>query len=131
MPGKRDDKDYSEKFVDNFKKAVTELLILTFLSKRDMTIFEILTLLDKKSDSICKIQYPYGVIYRMSDRGFIEIAGKAVSDERRRIHYRITDSGREYLQKLTNDYERFQIGLKMIFEYINSMEDSAGNDGEK
>lgn len=121
MPRNNQDKDYSEKMGENLKKAVTEMLILSFLSKKDMTIYEILNILDKQSNSICKIQYPYGVIYRMSDRGYIEIAGKSISDERRRIHYRITDLGREYLDKITNEYNTFLSGINMILNYVSKL----------
>ncbi len=117
-------KDYSAKMTENLKKALTEMLILSFLNKKDMTIYEILNILDKQSNSICKIQYPYGVIYRMSDRGYIEIAGKAVSDDRRRIHYRITDLGKEYLTKITEEYHNFISGMNMILEYIDGLVDN-------
>lgn len=123
MP-KVSNKDYSAKMSDNLKKALTEMLILSFLSKKDMTIYEILHILDEQSNGICKIQYPYGVIYRMSDRGYIEIAGKAFSDDRRRIHYRITDIGREYLVKITEEYEHFFTGIKMILGYVDSLGES-------
>ena len=114
-------RDYSAKMSENLKKALTEMLILSFLSKKDMTIYEILTILDKESDGICRIQYPYGVIYRMSDRGFIEIAGKAVSDDRRRIHYRITDLGREYLSRISEEYQNFITGMNMIMHYVDKL----------
>lgn len=124
MP-KGSNRDYSEKMAENLKKALTEMLILSFLSKKDMTIYEILHILDSKSNSICKIQYPYGVIYRMSDRGYIEIAGKAFSDDRRRIHYRITDLGRDYLSKITEEYHTFLSGIDMIMAYIETIGDAA------
>ena len=114
-------KDYSAKMPENLKKALTEMLILSFLNKKDMAIYEILNILDKQSNGICRIQYPYGVIYRMSDRGYIEIAGKAVSDDRRRIHYRITDLGREYLNKITQEYHNFIEGMNLIIQYIDSL----------
>lgn len=120
MP-KSTNKDYSAKMPENLKKALTEMLILSFLDKKDMAIYEILNILDKKSNGICRIQYPYGVIYRMSDRGYIEIAGKAVSDDRRRIHYRITDLGREYLDKITQEYHNFIEGMNLIIQYIDSL----------
>lgn len=120
MP-KSTNKDYSAKMPENLKKALTEMLILSFLDKKDMAIYEILNILDKKSNGICRIQYPYGVIYRMSDRGYIEIAGKAVSDDRRRIHYRITDLGREYLDKITQEYHNFIEGMNLIIQYIDSI----------
>lgn len=122
-------KEYSAKMSENLKKALTEMLILSFLSKKDMTIYEILKILDNQSDGVCRIQYPYGVIYRMSDRGYIEIAGKAVSDDRRRIHYRITDLGREYLVKITEEYESFIIGMNKIIRYVESLEET-GETGE-
>ena len=106
---------------ENLKKALTEMLILSFLSKKDMTIYEILNILDKQSNGVCKIQYPYGVIYRMSDRGYIEIAGKAISDDRRRIHYRITDVGREYLDRITEEYQSFIAGMNMIIKYVEGI----------
>ena len=114
-------RDYSAKMSENLKKALTEMLILSFLSKKDMTIYEILSILDKQSNGICRIQYPYGVIYRMSDRGYIEIAGKAVSDDRRRIHYRITDLGREYLNKINEEYQNFISGMSMIMQYVDKL----------
>ncbi len=120
-------KDYSAKMTENLKKALTEMLILSFLSKKDMTIYEILKILDNQSDGVCRIQYPYGVIYRMSDRGYIEIAGKAVSDDRRRIHYRITDLGREYLEKITDEYENFLSGMNMIMKYVEHLGEAAEN----
>ena len=120
MP-KSTNKDYSAKMPENLKKALTEMLILSFLDKKDMAIYEILNILDKQSNGICRIQYPYGVIYRMSDRGYIEIAGKAVSDDRRRIHYRITDLGREYLDKITQEYHNFIEGMNLIIQYIDSI----------
>lgn len=116
-------KEYSAKMSENLKKALTEMLILSFLSKKDMTIYEILTILDKQSNGVCRIQYPYGVIYRMSDRGYIEIAGKAVSDDRRRIHYRITDLGREYLDKIKEEYNNFIAGMNMIIAYVDTLGD--------
>lgn len=123
MPRYTGNRDYSEKMAENLKKALTEMLILSFLSKKDMTIYEILNILDTQSNSICKIQYPYGVIYRMSDRGYIEIAGKAVSNDRRRIHYRITDLGREYLGKITDEYHNFLFGINMILDYIETLDE--------
>ena len=116
-------REYSDKMAENLKKALTEMLILSFLSKKNMTIYEILHILDEQSNSICRIQYPYGVIYRMSDRGYIEIAGKAVSNDRRRIHYRITSCGREYLSKITEEYHHFLSGIEMILSYIETLED--------
>ena len=130
MPRGNANRDYSEKMAENLKKALTEMLILSFLSKKDMTIYEILNILDKQSNSICKIQYPYGVIYRMSDRGYIEIAGKAVSDDRRRIHYRITDLGREYLGKITDEYHNFLTGINMILAYVDTLGQEAPSDEE-
>ena len=117
-------KDYSAKMSENLKKALTEMLILSFLSKKDMTIYEILNILDKQSDGVCRIQYPYGVIYRMSDRKYIEIAGKAISNDRRRIHYRITDLGREYLEKITGEYESFLAGMNMIMRYVEQLSEA-------
>ena len=55
MP-KSTNKDYSAKMPENLKKALTEMLILSFLDKKDMAIYEILNILDKQSNGICRIQ---------------------------------------------------------------------------
>ena len=123
MP-KGSNKEYSAKMTENLKKALTDMLILTFLSKKDMTIYELLRILDNQSNGVCRIQYPYGVINRMSDRGYIEIACKAVSDDRRRIHYRITDIGRDYLEKITGEYKDFLAGMNMIMKYVEKLGES-------
>ena len=60
----------------------------------------------------------------MSDRKYIEIAGKAISNDRRRIHYRITDLGREYLEKITGEYESFLAGMNMIMRYVEQLSEA-------
>ena len=49
------------------------------------------------------------------------------SDDRRRIHYRITDLGREYLDKITEEYQSFLSGMSMIMRYVETIGESGDN----
>lgn len=100
---------------ENLKKGVTEMLVLSLLDVRPMTIHEILRMLDEKSNSVCKISYPYAIIYRLSNSHHIKDHGKQVSDDRLRSYYEITDSGRAHLAQMKEEYKAFTGGVESVF----------------
>ncbi len=100
---------------ENLKKGVTEMLVLSLLDVRPMTIHEILRLLDEKSGSICKISYPYAIIYRLSNSRYIKDHGKQVSDDRLRSYYEITEEGRQHLAGMKEEYKAFTAGVDAVF----------------
>lgn len=108
---------------ENLKKGLTELLVLQCLAFRPMTIYELVRTLDEQSHSICKIRYPYAVMYRLQDKGFISEAGKRISDNRRRSYYRITDAGICHLKEMKKEYTQFMTGMQMLSAYLNADED--------
>ena len=103
---------------ENLKKGITEMLILAFLNKQDMHIYAILNMLDKYSNGVCKIAYPYAAIYRLLDNKFIVENGKKVDDNRLRQFYAITDAGRAYFESMKNDYATFINGVTSIFDAL-------------
>lgn len=111
-------KEFEGNLTENLKKGLTELLVLSCLNKRPMHIYEILKLLDEKSDSICRIAYPYAVIYRLQNNNFITDDGKKISDNRLRAYYKITDEGREHLKNMQNEYTQFVGGMKLVLDYL-------------
>lgn len=105
--------------IDNLKKGVTEMLVLSFLEKQDMHIYAIIKNLDECSNGVCRIAYPYGAIYRLYNSGYIKENGKKVDDNRLRQLYTITESGRKYLKGMRADYATFIGGVDGIFESLD------------
>lgn len=103
---------------ENLKKGITEMLILSFLDKEDMHTYAIINKLDELSGGVCKISYPYAVIYRLTDCKYIEEAGKKVDENRLRQFYRITPSGKAYLNDMRKEYDSFINGVNMIFQAL-------------
>ena len=92
---------------ENLKKGVSELLVLSLLGTRPLTIHDILRLLDEESGGVCRITYPYAIIYRLSNSGYIRDCGKQVSEARLRAYYEITEEGRARLQEMLAEYTAF------------------------
>ncbi|MGN0572197.1 MAG: PadR family transcriptional regulator [Candidatus Fimenecus sp.] len=112
---------------ENLKKGITELLILSFLEKREMHIYAITNQLDALSDGVCKIAYPYAAIYRLLDGKYIEECGKRNDEHRLRQFYRITEGGIQYLHTMRADYEKFIGGVSMI---LDALENGGNSDVE-
>lgn len=110
---------------ENLKKALTEMLILAIFSKKDYYIGELAGEIQRISGGVLSIVFPYGVIYRMSKAGYICESRKCTApDGRLRQYYRITESGRTYLLRLTEVYKRFSTGVEHIIQ------DTVGGYGE-
>lgn len=112
-------KNFDGNLTENLKKGLTEFLVLSCLEKRPMSIYEILKLLDEKSNARCKITFPYALIYRLTGYGFIADDGKRVSDNRLRAFYRITDEGKVYLEQMRKEYNSFVSGMSTLLDYLN------------
>ena len=102
---------------DNFKKAVTELLILNLLSERDYYIGEITETLSQRSSGVLKIVFPYSAVYRLQKDGYIVDSEKRVAaDGRKRQFYSITQPGRSYYGQLLDTYRSFISGVNKVFD---------------
>ena len=112
-------KEFEGNLTENLKKGLTELLVLSCLNTRPMHIYELLKLLDEKSDSVCKIAYPYAVIYRLQKNNFIADDGKRISDNRLRAYYKITDAGKIHLKNMLCEYSEFTHGMQLILGFLN------------
>ena len=102
---------------ENLKKALTELLILQLLSKKEAYIGELTAELTRRSGGVLSIAFPYGAIYRLEQAGHIEECGKRYApDGRRRQYFRITEKGNDYLQQLMAIYIRFSGGVAVVLQ---------------
>lgn len=102
---------------ENLKKAVTEMLVLTLLSREDMHAPQITQALEAGSGGALSIVFPYSVLYRLQDNGHIEEAYKKIApDGRRRQYFRITQAGRDYQAQLVELYRRFSAGVTLLLD---------------
>lgn len=100
---------------DNLKKAVTEMVVLSLLSREDMYAGQITQAIENHSGGAVSIVFPYSALYRLISAGYIWEAYKNTApDGRRRQYYQITDAGREYLTRLQDVYERFTGGVDVL-----------------
>ena len=102
---------------ENLKKAVTEMVVLTLLSREDMHAPQITQALETDSGGTLSIVFPYSVLYRLINNGYILEAYKKIApDGRRRQYYQITPEGRTYQAQLEDLYRRFSGGVVLLLD---------------
>jgi PadR family transcriptional regulator PadR len=111
---KRDEKQTTG-LEENLKKALTELLVLFLFSEGEHYIGELPELLRIRSQGSVDVMFPYSVIYRTTEAGYLEDAKKRVApDGRRRQYYKLTEKGLVYLKELLEIYRSFCEGIDKI-----------------
>lgn len=102
---------------NNLKKAVTDMVVLHLLHERAMYIGEITAELHRRSNRSVSLSFPYTVIYRMEQQGYItEHEKQRAPDGRLRQYYGITAAGCERLTELTARYYNFSQGVVKILQ---------------
>ena len=102
---------------DNLKKAVTEMVVLSLLSREDMYAGQITQAIEDRSGGGVSIVFPYSALYRLISAGYIWEAYKNTApDGRRRQYYQITEQGWRYVDELTGLYRRFIGGVELLLE---------------
>lgn len=113
----------AETLEENLKKALTEMLVLSLLKRREYYIGELTTDLETLSGGSLNIVFPYGVIYRMTRSEYIvESKKRTAPDGRLRQYYRITSAGEEYLIQLLAAYSRFTAGVADVLKEVDPHE---------
>ena len=114
---------------DNLKKALAELLVLALLHHRDYYALELSTALTKYSGGAINLTFPYAILYRMIDQGYIqELPRRKAPDGRRRQYFGITETGREYFQEIWAAYRTFTSGVDRLISAVFSEEEERDND---
>lgn len=109
----------SETMEENLKKALTEMLVLSLLRRREYYIGELTSDLEALSGGALNIVFPYGVIYRMTRAEYIvESQKRTAPDGRLRQYYRITEAGEAYLIQLLAAYRRFTSGVADVLKEV-------------
>lgn len=100
---------------DNLKRAVTEMLVLTLLSREDMLASQITECIRRESGNTLRLASPYMLFYRLIENGYIlEAYKKTAPDGRRRQYYQITEEGIRYLAELLSLYHRITNGVALL-----------------
>ena len=93
---------------DNLKNALTELLILHLLGRREYFIKELTETLEERTKGVLKLVFPYSAMYRLIQDGHVVEGEKRIApDGRKRQFYHITAAGLEYHHQLLAIYQRF------------------------
>lgn len=94
-----------ESIRESMKKATTEMLVLFLLKQKSMYTYEMMSTVERLSERQITFNTLYQAIYRLQGFGYIEESRKVMSEGNRvRIYYAITDSGRDYLAALIENY---------------------------
>ncbi len=114
----KDENHNINNFKAQFKRATIPLLVLQFLSEREMYAYEIIQEALKRSDGKYKMPLLYNVLNKFKEQGFVIESRKEVSDGNRiRIYYAITSSGHAYLAELKKEYAALSEAVtRIVFE---------------
>lgn len=102
--------------IDEAKKGSAEVVILAIVEQESHHGYEIAKLIEQKSGGSLKFTLAslYSTLYRMEDRGWIKGRWIEKAGQRRRCHYRITESGRKMLAEQRADWKRFVAALGAV-----------------
>ncbi|WP_339165216.1 PadR family transcriptional regulator [Siminovitchia sp. FSL H7-0308] len=97
-----------------FKKGVLELCVLALLHKQDRYGYE---LVQKISDQIAISEGSvYPLLRRLTKEGYFSTYLKESTEGPSRKYYKLTENGRNYLQKLLNEWEKFTEGVNQLIK---------------
>ena len=107
----------SQSMEENLKKAVIEMLVMLLLNEEDMHSAQITQTLEERADESLNLSFPYALLYRLIECGYIrEAYKKNAPDGRRRQYFQITEEGRSHLSVLLATYRRFSENMERLLE---------------
>jgi PadR family transcriptional regulator PadR len=102
--------------IDEAKKGSAEILILAIVEEDGHHGYEIAKLIEQRSGGDLRFTLAslYATLYRLEDRGWIKGRWVEKAGQRRRCHYRITETGRKVLAVQRADWQRFVAALGQV-----------------
>jgi PadR family transcriptional regulator PadR len=102
----------------NMLKGILELLIFRVLEDGDRYAFELGDLIEEYSGGKFAIQLAtlYPTLYRLKDRGYVSLEERVVG-KRTRKYYHLQAAGREYYEKVKEEYMDINEGVHNVLEY--------------
>lgn len=113
-----------------FLNGVAELLILSILKKNDTYIYDIKKIISEISNNTLPMSQNtiYAAAYKLESEKRITEYPKLVGRKRTRIYYHIENTGLEYLEKLTSDYQMVTTNVGNILNFLTSDEENKTNE---
>lgn len=83
-----------------------EMIILKIISTQECYGYQISQLIKTLTEDHMSLAEGtlYPILYKLIDQGYIEDHKKLVGKRKTRVYYTITDSGKEYLQSIYDEY---------------------------
>ncbi len=101
----------------SLKKATTDLIVLTLLREKPRYTYELMQEVERRSSGVIAFNTMYLTIYRLRDFGYIREHEKVVSaDNRVQIYFAITETGKDYLERITWEYRRYTDALDQVLK---------------
>src|SRR5690625_3759642 len=97
-----------------FKKGVLEICVLALLNQKDMYGYE---LVQKISAQIAIAEGSvYPLLRRLTKEGYFTTYLRESTEGPSRKYYKLTDTGREYLKKLVEEWKQFTTGVNQLIK---------------
>ncbi|MBR2413829.1 MAG: PadR family transcriptional regulator [Clostridia bacterium] len=105
---------------DNFKRGTVELIVLSVLTQKDMYGYELVKTISEKSEKNFELPLGtlYPVLYRFVENGLISDRDEVVN-KRLRKYYHLEEKGKQYYQKLLDEYKKVSLGVNLILKAVN------------
>lgn len=109
------------------------LLILSILEKGDYYPYDITKSIKLFSYDMLTISQNtiYTAIYKLEEEGLISDYTKLVGKKGTRIYYHLEPAGKEYLEKISANYQTVAKGVETIFKTLSEMPDVTDEHNQK
>ena len=107
-------------YKNNLITGITELLVLKILEQQDSYVYEIQKMINNNSEHLLSISLNtiYTVTYKLENENLISEYSKLVGKKRTRVYYHLEETGKEYLTKITANYNNMIDGVNHIINFF-------------
>jgi PadR family transcriptional regulator PadR len=100
------------------KRGTLEMVLLRLLSEKEMYGYELIAALEDRAGPPLEITVGtlYPVLYRLEEDGHVEPRWETQERGTPRKYYRLTDSGRRELDRLTAEWRDFARAVERVLE---------------
>ena len=106
-----------EKFAQQLKKGVLDMVVLKLISRKQTYGYELLQELEQQGEGFFQLKEGtlYPVLYRLEDSGFIEASWK-MSEGRTapKKYYQITEEGKKQLAQKENEWKEYSQAIVKV-----------------
>ncbi len=105
-----------DSFAESLQNCLGEMLVLFLLKQKPMYTYEIMQEINRISNGSFSYKSLYPYIYRLKNAGCIDEESTAVANNRTRIYFHITESGREHLVKIKRKYREITTAANLMLD---------------